>query len=79
MKNTKRIFALAGVVILVGMYLITLFLALTDNPKTFTLFKISVGFTILIPVLLWIYLAMYRYMEQRRKSNQDASDGTGSH
>ena len=78
MKNTKRIFAFAGVVILVGMYLITLFLALTDNPKTFTLFKISVGFTSLIPVLLWIYLAMYRYMEQRRQSNQDASDGTGS-
>ena len=75
MKKTKRIFAILGVVILIGMYLVTLVLALVDNPHTFDLFKISVGLTILIPVLLWIYLAMYRYMEQRRQSNQDASNG----
>ena len=75
MKNTKRIFAVSGVAILIGMYLTTLILALTDNPQTFYLFKISIGLTILIPVLLWIYLAMYRYIEQRRHSNQDASNG----
>lgn len=75
MKRTKQIFAITGVVLLVGMYLITLILALVDNPHTFDLFKISIGMTILIPVLLWIYLAMFRYIEQRRQSNQDASNG----
>ncbi len=74
MKKTKQIFAVTGVVILVGMYLITLVLALIDNPHTFDLFKISIGLTILIPVLLWVYLAMYRYMQNRRQSNQDASN-----
>ncbi|MCI8635033.1 MAG: hypothetical protein HFJ05_05475 [Eubacterium sp.] len=71
MKNTKRIFAVLGVIVLIGMYLITLILALIDNPHTFDLFKISVGLTILIPVLLWIYIAMYRYVKQRRQANQD--------
>lgn len=75
MKKAKQIFAILGVVILVGMYLITLILALIDNPLTYDLFRISVGLTILIPVLLWLYLTMFRYMEQRRKSNQDASNG----
>ncbi len=76
MKHTKRIIALAGVAVLICLYLATLVLALTDSPQTFRLFKISVGLTILVPVLLWIYLAMYRYMEQRRQSNQDASNGS---
>jgi len=71
MKNTKRIFAVLGVIVLIGMYLITLILALIYNPHTFDLFKISVGLTILIPVLLWIYIAMYRYVKQRRQANQD--------
>lgn len=73
MKNTKRILAFAGVALLVGLYLATLILALINSPQAFRLFKISVGLTILVPVLLWIYLAMYRYITQRRQSNQDAS------
>lgn len=71
MKNTKRIFAVLGIIVLIGLYLTTLILALIDNPHTFDLFKISVGLTILIPVLLWIYIAMYRYVKQRRQANQD--------
>ncbi len=74
MKNTKRIFAVLGIIVLIGLYLTTLILALIDNPHTFDLFKISVGLTILIPVLLWIYIAMYRYIKQRRQANQDSTN-----
>lgn len=75
MKNTKCFLAIAGIAILIGMYVVTLILALTDNPQTYRLFKISIGLTILIPVLLWIYLAMIRYISQRRQINEDASGG----
>lgn len=66
MKRTKQIAAMLGVVLLAGMYLATLIFALIDNPHTMDLLKISVGLTILVPVLLWIYIAMYRYMKQRK-------------
>lgn len=76
MKNIKRIVAAAGVALLAGIYLCTLVFALLDSPWAFQCLKISIGFTILIPVLLWIYLSMFRYMENRRKENQSASSQT---
>lgn len=73
MKNMKRIFALIGVVILAGMYLATLVFALIDSPWAFDCLKTSIGFTILIPILLWVYIAMFHYIEQNRKANQNSS------
>ena len=69
MKRIKQTAAIFGVILLVGLYLATLVFALIDHmayhPKTLELLKISIGFTILIPVLLWICLAMYRYLKER--------------
>lgn len=73
MKNFKRIFSILGIVILVGLYVATLVFALIDSPWAFECLKVSIGFTIIIPILLWIYIAMFRYMKQHRKSNQSAS------
>ena len=64
MKRIKQTAAIFGVILLVGLYLATLVFALIDHPKTLELLKISIGF-ILIPVLLWICLAMYRYLKER--------------
>lgn len=75
MKNMKRIFAILGIIILVGMYAATLIFAILDSPQTYHLLKISIGLTILIPVLLWIYIAMFQFMEQRKNDNEDASKG----
>lgn len=69
MKKAKRIFAIAGAALLAGLYLATLIFALIDHPAAFRCLKISIGFTILIPVLLWIFLAMFRYMEGRKRQN----------
>lgn len=69
MKNIKRIFSILGIVILVGMYILTLIFALFDNPHTFSCLKISVGLTILIPVLLWIYITMYKFLTRKKESN----------
>ncbi len=75
MKNMKRIFAIFGIIILIGLYAATLIFALLDSPQTYDCLKISIGLTILIPVLLWIYMAMFKFMEQRKNSNTDASNG----
>lgn len=68
MKRPKQIAAITGVILLAGMYLATLVFAVIDHPKTMELLKISIGFTILVPVLLWIYMAMYRYLKERKNS-----------
>ncbi|MCI8490570.1 MAG: hypothetical protein HFJ04_10110 [Lachnospiraceae bacterium] len=75
MKNTKRILAAAGIILLVGMYAATIVFACIDSPHTYNSLKISIGLTILIPVLLWIYTAMYHYIKQRRDANQNVSNG----
>lgn len=72
MKNFKRIFAIIGIVLLVGLYAATLVFALIDSPWAMDCLKVSIGLTIIIPVLLWIYIAMFRFMEQQRKANIDA-------
>lgn len=72
MKRTKQIAAILGVILLAGMYLATFIFAIIDNPNTMELLKISVGLTILVPVLLWIYIAMFRYIERRKNPESDA-------
>ena len=59
MKKAKRIFAIAGAALLAGLYLATLIFALIDHPAAFRCLKISIGFTILIPVLLWMHSRSY--------------------
>ena len=75
MKNIKRILSVLVVILLAGMYIASFIFALIDSPDAFECLKISIGLTILIPVLLWIYLAMFRYIKQRRQENKDASQG----
>lgn len=70
MKNMKRIFAILGVVILVALYVSTLVFALIGSPFAMECLKVSIGFTIVIPVLLWIYITMFKYMQQNRNDNQ---------
>ena len=75
MKNIKRILSILVVLILAGMYLATFIFAMIDSPDAFECLKISVGLTIIVPVLLWIYLSMFRFIKKRRQANEDASKG----
>lgn len=54
MKKPKQILAIIGVVILVGLYVLTIVAALLDNPQTFKLLGASIGATVIIPVIIWV-------------------------
>lgn len=54
MKNVKRIMALAGVVLLVLMYVMTLVFAIFDSSASHGMFWASVACTIIIPVFIAI-------------------------
>ncbi len=71
MKNVRRILAIIGVVVLVGMYLITLVFALMDSPMASRLLMASIACTIVIPVLLYAYQLVYRVLRRGDHDDED--------
>ncbi|XCP84255.1 hypothetical protein ABXS75_14450 [Roseburia hominis] len=76
MKKTKRILALVGVFLLIGMYACTLIFALLDDSRTMWLFKASVACTILVPVLLYAYTLFYRLSRRNDSRKMDITEST---
>lgn len=66
MKNVKRILALLGVILLVAMYGSTLFFALSDHPDALGWLMASIGCTIIIPVFLYSYILVYKYLKNKK-------------
>lgn len=60
MKRIKRLLATIGIILLASMYLITLLCAIFDVSSSMFLFRACVTCTILIPILLWGYMVIYR-------------------
>ncbi len=52
----KRVLALAGIVILVGMYLLLLYEALTGSPDTYNVFIGCAAATVAVPIVLWLLI-----------------------
>ena len=61
MKNLKRLLALIGVILLAGMYILTLILSLTDNSAAGNMLMASLFGTVIIPVLLYAFLLVYKW------------------
>ena len=59
-QKTKRILALLAVAVIVLLYLTTLILARTGNDQSSDLLMVSIIATVIIPVLLYIYLWLFR-------------------
>ena len=55
-KPYKRVLAWVGIVVLVGMYLLLLYEALTGSPDTYNVFIGCVAATIAVPILLWLLI-----------------------
>ena len=58
-KNGKRIIALAGVILLVGMIVATLVVACLKFEGSDQIFKGLLCCDIAIPILLWFYIYLY--------------------
>ncbi len=52
----KRVLAIIGIAVLVGMYLLLLFEAITGSPDTYNVFIGCVAATIAVPILLWLLI-----------------------
>ncbi len=60
MKRLKQILAMAGVVILLAMYVVTLISAILVTPATKKLFMASIAATIMVPILIYVLILLFR-------------------
>lgn len=64
--TSKQVVAIAGIAILLLMYLITLFAAIFDKSASGRLFMSSMLATVFIPFLIWIYTWLFGKLTGRR-------------
>ena len=62
MKKVKRILAMAGVILILVLYAITVILGIFGNENTIQLLKASLAATVIVPVLIWAYTFIYRLL-----------------
>ena len=70
MHKLTRIFALIGAMLLAGLYICTLILALIDSAYTSDLLKAAIASTIILPVLLYAYILIYRLAKHSDDSSE---------
>lgn len=54
--TAKRVAAVIGIVLLVGLYLLTFVSAFLGSDSSGRLFRFSLGMTIAVPIFLWIFI-----------------------
>ena len=59
----RRIMAIIGIIILVGLYVTTLLLAVFGNENTTPWFMASIAATLVLPILLWVYGWIYKRLK----------------
>ena len=80
MQKLRRILALLGVIILVGMYVVTLVFALSSSPNANNMLMASVVCTVVVPCLLYGMILITRVLDNRNLSgkNKTAESNTPS-
>ena len=67
MKKIKQILAIICAVLLLGLYILTFVMALTDSPDTMGMFRGCIICTIFIPLVAYVFLCLHRYAMHRSK------------
>lgn len=75
--TSKQVVALIGVILLVLLYIVTLFAAIFDNSDSGRWFMSCIVATVAVPLLIWIYTWMYGKLTGRH-TIADAKQGLGT-
>ena len=70
-KKAKRIIALIGALILIGLYLAVLILGITARKGVL---MAAIGCTIVLPCLLYAMMLIARVLSGRRENEDESSD-----
>ena len=71
MTKLKRIMALTGVILLIGLYIVTFIAGVTNTPSSTGLFKASIYCTVGVPGLLYAYMLVYRLLKNKDKKKEE--------
>jgi len=71
LKKIKRILAISGAVILAGLYISTIFCALSSNENYMDMLMASVYATVIIPVLVWAYSFVYKMIKKNNGQKEE--------
>lgn len=63
--------AIVCIVLLVALYIGTLLAAILDFPNSGRLFQACLVATVGVPILLWIYIWIYKYVMQNKEPHED--------
>ncbi|HAK58182.1 MAG TPA: hypothetical protein DCP06_04310 [Lachnospiraceae bacterium] len=63
--KSQRVLAWIVIVLLLSMYVITLVSALSGAGTTSSLFMMSLGSTVVLPGLLWLYIRFWKFSSKR--------------
>ena len=80
----KRILALITIIILVGLYIITLIAAIAGTPNSNTLFMGALVASVILPILLFVIFHTYDLLKSigdkraTKDNSQQATDNTAS-
>ena len=77
MKKVKQILAILGVVLILGLYALTMVTAFLDKTESMNYFMASVVATVMIPTLLWIYMYIYKLIKKNNEEMQESDENKG--
>lgn len=77
-KKLQQVLAILGVILLISLYAATLVFAIIDNPNSGNLFKASIYATIIVPVLLYTYIGVYKYTQKNNEDKAKDESDNGS-
>lgn len=72
MKKAKQIAAIISIILLVGMYVLTLIFALIDHSETQSMLKASLYTTMVIPVMLYVFIFFTKMFKKKSEENLEA-------
>lgn len=69
-EKVKRIFAIAGIVVLVGMYIATFVFSLMKSELAHSLFVLSLYCSFVIPILIYAMQLIYKAKKRRDEEKE---------
>ena len=66
----KQILAIIGIILLVGLYGLTIVFAICDFENWFNLLTAAVVATVLIPIIIWLYIRMSEIRKDKKEKDR---------
>ncbi len=76
MKKVKQISAIVGIVIIVSLYIISIISAIFASEYTPGLFLASIFSTLVIPIMIYGFIAVYKYVHKNEPNLHEFDDAS---